>query len=148
MWDPRHPGSLGISRDEVESLGLSLSHSQRTLRLAHTLSRRLTFQLTLSERTTPVKNPRLRMASQSTDPQGRGGALMKQTSLSALVGQGFHGVCPFWVGFRPCREARPLHACPDSQKRYCTKILPRKARRRYCTKILPRKARGRYCGSK
>ena len=57
MWDPRHPGSLGISRDEAESLCLSLSHSQRTLRLAHTLYSRLTFQLTLSERTTPEKNP-------------------------------------------------------------------------------------------
>jgi len=30
VWNPRQPGSLGISRDEAESLGLSLSHSQRT----------------------------------------------------------------------------------------------------------------------
>ena len=32
VWNPRQPGSLGISHDEAESLGLSLSlsHSQRT----------------------------------------------------------------------------------------------------------------------
>ena len=41
-------------------------------------------------------------------------------------GQGFHGVRPFW----PCREARPLHTCSDSPKRYYTKILPREASRR------------------
>jgi len=39
---------------------------------------------------------------------------------------------PFLGGISAMQGSPPTHACPDSPKRYCTKILPRKARGRYC----------------
>ena len=54
----------------------------------------------------------LRFLSSVVDLSERGGDSVEQTSLSALIGQGLHGVRPFWAGPRPNREARPrLHAC-------------------------------------
>ena len=41
---------------------------------------------------------------------------MKLTSLSALIGWGFHGSTLSGWGFRPYREARPLLMCGLAQK--------------------------------
>ena len=52
----------------------------------------------------------LRFLSSVIDLPERGGGSVEQTSLSALIGQGLHGVRPFWAGPRPNWDP-PLHAC-------------------------------------
>jgi len=49
----------------------------------------------------------LRFLSSVIDLPERGGGSVEQTSLSALIGQGLHGVRPFWAGPRPNREPPP-----------------------------------------
>ena len=41
---------------------------------------------------------------------------MKLTSLSALIGRGFHGSALSGRSSRPYREARPLHTCRLAEK--------------------------------
>ena len=49
----------------------------------------------------------LRFLSSVIDLPERGGGSVEQTSLSTLIGQGLHGVRPFWVVPQPNREAHP-----------------------------------------
>ena len=148
VWNPRQPGSLGISRDEAESLGLSLStnNPQITPWILHRSFFKRSWsgtgfglpsvccsfasfpdpqitQDSSTERTVSALHELSELQALHPEdgvviyPSPSAGRGLGETGVTVrLDWMGLPWVRPFWAGFRPYREARPLHTCGLAKK--------------------------------